>query len=66
MHVTAHKAAVKVHVLHHDISPGNIMIVDNNHNPNLKDGMLIDWDHSKSIKSILGQARQHAHTVSNL
>ena len=66
MHITAHKAAVKVHVLHCDISPRNIMIVDNNHNLNLKDSMLIDWDHSKSIKFILGQAHQHTCTVSNL
>ena len=42
------------------------MIVDNNHNPNITGGMLIDWDHSKPIKSVPGQAHQHTRTVSNL
>ena len=66
MHVTAHEDAVNAHVLHRDISPGNIMIVDNDHNSNITHGMLIDWDHSKPISPVPGQARQHARTVSNL
>lgn len=65
MHLTAHAAAFEAHILHRDISPGNIMIVDNDHNPNIKDGMLIDWDHSKMIRSDSDHARQHARTVSN-
>ncbi|KAI9456121.1 hypothetical protein BJY52DRAFT_1104875, partial [Lactarius psammicola] len=43
-----HKAAYNIGVLHHDISVGNIMIVDNDE-PNIKGGILIDWDLSKLI-----------------
>lgn len=39
----AHEDAVKKSlVLHRDLSPGNVIIVDGR-------GMLIDWDHSKRM-----------------
>ncbi len=47
-HITAHEAAYKAGILHRDLSPGNIMLVDDPE-ANIKDGMLIDWDLSKFI-----------------
>jgi RIO-like serine/threonine protein kinase len=56
---TAHTAAYeKAHILHRDISAGNIMITDNG------SGMLIDWDLSKKvIKDAEEKPRQHSRTV---
>ncbi|KAI9436787.1 hypothetical protein BJY52DRAFT_1130340, partial [Lactarius psammicola] len=46
--LVAYKAAFDAGILHQDISAGNIMIVDNDE-PNIRGGMLIDWDLSKVI-----------------
>ena len=55
-YITAHEAAYKSGVLHRDISPGNILIVDSDELPRddqpkseIDGGMLIDWDLSKFV-----------------
>ncbi|KAI9444414.1 hypothetical protein BJY52DRAFT_1194324 [Lactarius psammicola] len=61
--LVAHEAACKVGVLHCDISVGNIMIVDDDE-PNIKGGILIDWDLSKVINppEERSMARQYTRT----
>ena len=44
---SAHKGAYKVGILHHDVSPGNIMFLDSD--ANKSSGILIDWDLSKPV-----------------
>jgi len=46
--IIAHQAACEAGILHRDLSPGNIMILDNNEQ-NISGGMLIDWDLSKAL-----------------
>ena len=64
-HITAHKAAYKAGVLHHDISTGNILIADKG---TTSSGILIDWDLSKAFNSEDKHtvARQYTRTVSIL
>ena len=63
-HLIAHEAAFDAGVLHRDISAGNIMIVDDDE-PNVRGGMLIDWDLSKVIDPHESNtARQYTRTVS--
>ncbi len=63
-HLIAHKAAFDAGVLHQDIRAGNIMIVDNNE-PNIRGGMLINWDLSKVIDPDKSNTtRQYMCTVS--
>jgi RIO-like serine/threonine protein kinase len=59
-YTAAHHAAWKIGVLHRDLSPGNILIVDEG------DGLLIDWDLCKITKSPPEDsvARQYTRTVS--
>jgi hypothetical protein len=71
-HIIAHKAAYDVGVLHRDISPGNILIADedgldsNNGSNTIDGGMLIDWDLSKIVNPNDRQAtaRESGRTVS--
>ena len=62
--ITAHRAAYKAGILHRDLSPGNIMLVDSE--TNIQDGMLIDWDLSKFVgpEDKLNTARRVTRTVS--
>ncbi|SRR6266702_1875663 len=63
-HLIAHEAAFDAGVLHQDISAGNIMIVDDDE-PNIRGGMLIDWDLSKVIDLDESNTTcQYMHTVS--
>jgi len=66
--ITAHQAACKAGILHRDISANNIMIVDTvTSGPNVRDGILIDWDLSKAIDSSKPEvARQFTRTVSKV
>ena len=45
--ITAHQVACNAGILHHNISSSNIMLVDLEEN--IQDGMLINWDLSKSF-----------------
>jgi hypothetical protein len=55
----AHKVAYKhCGVLHHDISPSNILILENDGG-----GFLIDWDLCKNVNSTKHKAHHAAHTV---
>jgi len=65
--IIAHEAACAAGVLHRDISAGNIMIVDDDE-PNVKGGILIDWDLSKVIDppDERSTARQYTRTVSKV
>ncbi|KAI9511079.1 hypothetical protein F5148DRAFT_994260 [Russula earlei] len=51
----AHQAACAAGILHRDISPGNILIVDQVGSDNSR-GILIDWDLSKIINPLYGNA----------
>ena len=65
-HLIAHEAAFDAGVLHRDISAGNIMIVDDDE-PNIRGGMLIDWDLSKVIDlDESNTAHQYMCTVSKM
>ena len=65
-HLIAHEAAFDAGVLHRDISAGNIMIVDDDE-PNIRGGMLIDWDLSKVIDpDESNTAHQYTRTVSKM
>jgi RIO-like serine/threonine protein kinase len=64
----AHTAAFnKAHILHRDISAGNILITEEG------TGILIDWDLSKKVKVHVdvddadadAKPRRHARTVSS-
>lgn len=61
-HITAHRAACAAGILHRDLSPGNIVILEGQ-DPS---GLLIDWDLSKPIgpSEGPGSARRFARTVS--
>ena len=63
--ITAHQATYNVGVLHHDISLGNIMIVDDNKEM-IRSGMLINWDLCKVINPSGKSSSIHhyTHTVS--
>lgn len=63
-HITAHQCALRAGILHRDLSPGNIMIMENEEE-NISDGILIDWDLSKFINT-QDEARQHTRTVSRV
>jgi RIO-like serine/threonine protein kinase len=59
MILTAHTMAYeKAHILHRDVSAGNILITENG------SGMLIDWDLSKKvIPDVDAKPRRHSRTV---
>jgi serine/threonine protein kinase len=60
---------LKAGILHRDLSPGNIMIIENeDEEANISGGMLIDWDLSKFVNAQdgLDVARQHTRTVSQV
>ena len=63
-HFTAHQAACKAGVLHRDLSPINIMILDGQEPSSL----LINWDLSKIIDPLEGSstACRYAHTISQV
>lgn len=69
-HIAAHRRAWSIGILHRDLSPGNIMIVENEE-VNIKHGLLIDWDLCKVFKRSGSQdglappARRYACTVSS-
>ena len=46
--ITAHQAACKAGVLHGNLSPGNIMLIDSETGTDINNGMLINWDLSKA------------------
>ena len=55
---SAHKEAYeKAHILHRDISVGNIMITSEGR------GLLIDWDMCKRVTDLPTVARQSERTV---
>ena len=49
-HIAAHRAAWEIGILHRDLSPGNIMIVENVEKEGAE-GLLIDWDLCKITRS---------------
>jgi aminoglycoside phosphotransferase (APT) family kinase protein len=53
-HITAHKAAYKASILHHDISAGNILIANKG---GISSSILIDWDLFKAFNP------ENKHTV---
>jgi RIO-like serine/threonine protein kinase len=59
MVVTAHTVAYeKTHILHRDVSAGNILIADDG------SGLLIDWDLSKKvIPDVDAKPRRYSRTV---
>ena len=63
-HFTAHQAACKAGVLHCNLSPTNIMILDGQE----PSGLLIDWDLSKIIDPLEGSSTAcwYACTVSQV
>jgi aminoglycoside phosphotransferase (APT) family kinase protein len=63
-HFTAHQATCKAGVLHRDLSPANIMILDGQE----PSGLLINWDLSKIIDPLEGSSTAHwyARTVSQV
>lgn len=66
-HITAHRAACKAGVLHRDLSPGNILILDGLDGQE-SSGILIDWDLSKITDPLEepGTARRYTRTVSQV
>jgi serine/threonine protein kinase len=57
-HNLAHSGAYKhAHILHRDLSPGNIIIDSNGR------GLLIDWDLSKPVTGISETPRRITRTV---
>jgi serine/threonine protein kinase len=72
--IAAHRRAWAAGILHRDLSPGNIMIVEQDEQtdePNIKHGLLIDWDLCKVFKRSGSQdvlappARRYSRTVSS-
>lgn len=71
-HIAAHRHAWSIGILHRDLSPGNIMIVEKEER-NIKYGLLIDWDLCKvfkrsgsgSQKPLAPPARRYSRTVSS-
>ena len=56
----AHESAYKCRILHHDISPRNVLITFNS---NFNGGLLIDWDLCKDLNSQVGRPRRAMCTV---
>jgi hypothetical protein len=57
----AHQSTYNCGILHHDISPGNILITSDKR---FDGGLLIDWDLSKDINSQMDEPHHAACTVS--
>jgi hypothetical protein len=56
--VVAHKGAYKTaHILHHDISVGNILITNDGHE------LLVNWDLCEHVKDLAVTTRQSERTV---
>jgi serine/threonine protein kinase len=56
----AHESAYRLGILHHDISPGNILITSDK---NFNGGLLIDWDLCKDMDSQVNRPCRAARTV---
>src|SRR5260221_13839971 len=69
-HIAAHCHAWSIGILHRDLSPGNIMIVEKEE-PNIRYGLLIDWSLCKvfecsgsgSEKPLAPSARRCSRTL---
>ena len=61
MRVAHYDAWNKAHVLHRDVSMGNILI-----DVNTETGFLNDWDLCKYREELGGVAGQHARSVSSI